>query len=184
MDKTRTIYRSVQRGVRYIRHRRIVLFWGVAAASLSLPWIWPEFAATGEQVATGSGECRVLKIYDGDTITVSCSGKQERVRLYCIDTPEMEQRPWGQRSRDHLRQMMPQRVRIIEHDRDQYGRLVGEVMAGQTSLNLAMVEAGQAAMYPQYCSEARYRRANEAAREAGRGVWAEPGLQQRPWEWR
>lgn len=184
MNTAHAILHIVRRSARYIRHRRIVLFWGVAAASLTLPWIWPEFAATGEQASTGSGDCRVLKVYDGDTITVSCSGKKERVRLYCIDTPEMDQRPWGQRSRDYLRQLMPQRVSIIEHDRDQYGRLVGEVMAGEASLNLAMVEAGQAAMYPQYCSEARYRRANDAARQAERGVWAEPGLQQRPWEWR
>lgn len=79
---------------------------------------------------------------------------------------------------------MPQQVSIIEHDRDRYGRLVGEVMVGDTSLNLAMVKAGQAVMYPQYCSEIRYDRANDEARVFEQGVWSEPGLQQRPWEWR
>ncbi|RUR52102.1 thermonuclease family protein [Vreelandella populi] len=45
---------------------------------------------------------------------------------------------------------------MVTHDRDRYGRLVGEVLSGGRSLNLAMVEAGQAAFYNRYCSGARY----------------------------
>lgn len=52
---------------------------------------------------------------------------------------------------------------------------------GERSLNPALVEA---VVYPRYCSEQRYSVAERQARQAGQGVWTEPGLQQRPWEWR
>ncbi|MDQ7733787.1 thermonuclease family protein [Halomonas sp. SpR1] len=117
-------------------------------------------------------------------MTVNCAGQEERVRLYCIDTPEMGQQPWGRQSRDYLRRITPSQVEIVTHDRDRYGRLVGEVLSGNRSLNLAMVEAGQAAVYNRYCSDDRYAPAERQAKAARLGVWAEPGLHQQPWEWR
>jgi endonuclease YncB( thermonuclease family) len=54
--------------------------------------------------------------------------------------------------------------------------------AGETSINLAMVEAGQAAVYPRYCQDPAYYAAERRAREAGRGIWEKEGEQQRPWE--
>lgn len=40
-------------------------------------------------------ECRVVNIYDGDTMTLQCPGnaEQTKVRMYCIDAPEMKQAP-------------------------------------------------------------------------------------------
>lgn len=58
----------------------------------------------------------------------------------------------------------------------------GEVMV-KGRFNFAVVEAGQAVVYDRYCSDVRYP-AEKRVRQAGRGVWAEPGLQQQPWEWR
>lgn len=168
------------------RHRRITLFWLVAALGLSLPWwladgaLWQAFPGGGHTYAA----CRVLNVYDGDTVTLNCGGGRERVRLHCIDAPEMGQVPWGRRSRDHLRRITPAQVRLVAHDRDRYGRLIGELYDGERSLNLALVEAGEAAVYPRYCRDPRYPRTERAARQAGLGIWAEPGQQQRPWEWR
>jgi endonuclease YncB( thermonuclease family) len=56
--------------------------------------------------------------------------------------------------------------------------------AGSEPLNLALVSAGQAAVYPQHCRDGRYYAAQDRARDAGLGVWARAGEQQRPWEWR
>jgi endonuclease YncB( thermonuclease family) len=162
-------------------------FWTVTLLALTLPWLWGGmFGAPWKgDASTGNRQsCTVEKIYDGDTITAVCNGQRERVRLYCIDAPEMDQAPWGQRSRDHLRRITPAQVEIRPIERDRYGRLVGEVIALGRSLNLGMVEAGQAAVYDRYCDERRYSHAEQAARQAGEGVWAVPGLQQQPWEWR
>lgn len=62
---------------------------------------------------------------------------------------------------------------------------MGEVftLEGQ-SLNLALVQTGQAAVYRRYCPAAHYRAAKQQARGVVVGIWSQEGLQQRPWEWR
>ncbi|MGM1051816.1 MAG: thermonuclease family protein [Pseudomonadota bacterium] len=178
----------MSRLIRKARHNRMSLFWLMALVALFLPWIWTDIGGFGWPGKSGGGQggqaCRVLNIYDGDTVTVTCSGQRERVRLYCIDAPEMDQAHWGRQSRDTLRRITPSHVSIVTHDRDRYGRVIGELFDGERSLNMALVEAGEAVVYPQYCSERRYAVAERLARQAGLGVWGQPGLQQRPWEWR
>lgn len=179
--------RELVRLIKRARHNRMSLFWSVAVVALTLPWLWTGLGDPGWQGGAGTGgdgqSCRVLNIYDGDTVTVACSGQRERVRLYCIDAPEMGQAPWGRRSRDYLRRITPAQVRLVTHGRDRYGRVIGELFDGDRSLNLALVEAGEAVVYPQYCSERRYSVAERQARQVGQGVWTESGLHQRPWEW-
>lgn len=132
-------------------------------------------------------ECEVLSVYDGDTLTLQCPKNPEKtkVRMYCIDTPEMKQEPWGKRARDHLRSIVGKNVRVVEINKDRYGRTVGEVYAGQVNLNVAQVEAGQAAVYDAYCKKPKeYKAAEERAKSAKKGIWASSGLQQTPWDWR
>ena len=131
-------------------------------------------------------ECKVTKIYDGDTITLQCPGKTEatKVRMYCIDTPEMGQKPWGQQSRDYLRSITGEIASVEKIDTDRYGRTVGVVYSQGVNLNLAQVEAGQAAVYEEYCNLPEYKVAESKAKQANLGIWAQPGLQQTPWVWR
>ncbi|WP_456378849.1 thermonuclease family protein [Thiolapillus sp.] len=168
-----------------IYHRRGWMYWTVAALGLFLPWLtscqpnWPE-----KQTA-----CTVRSIYDGDTMTLKCNGERRKVRLYCIDAPEMKQKPWGRESRDYLRTITPKQVRVVEHGKDRYGRTIGEVWTAdgddvQENLNLAMVWAGRAVVYPKYCSDEQYYTAEASARQVKSGVWADEGKQQNPWEWR
>jgi endonuclease YncB( thermonuclease family) len=129
----------------------------------------------------------VLSIYDGDTMTVACAGQKKKVRLYCIDAPEMGQEPWGRESRDHLRAITPPTVRLVVRDRDRYGREVAEVIVpddSEENLNRAQVWAGQAAVYRRYCSEDSYIEAEYSARQMPAGVWQKPGSHQTPWIWR
>ncbi len=128
--------------------------------------------------------CAVNSVHDGDTLRVTCGGQRMKIRLYCIDAPEIRQRPWGKESRDYLRSIAPLRVLVIAKNKDRYGRTVGEVLTADSdrrNLNLAMVQAGMAVVYERYCDESRYHRAEKAARERRAGVWSKSGLQQRPW---
>jgi endonuclease YncB( thermonuclease family) len=163
------------------RHQRVTLFWILAGLGVAAPWLLGDAVRmpTAPQAA-----CVVDSVYDGDTLRATCAGEALKIRLYCIDAPEMAQRPWGQESRDHLRRITPREVGLVERDKDRYGRIVGEigVPAGETSINLAMVEAGQAAVYPRYCKDPAFYAAERRAREAGRGIWEKDGAQQRPWE--
>ncbi|QEP41733.1 thermonuclease family protein [Ectothiorhodospiraceae bacterium BW-2] len=129
--------------------------------------------------------CRVERIYDGDTMTLNCNGEKTKVRFHCIDTPEMGQVSWGKKSRDHLRDISPDRVDVIHLGTDRYGRVIGNVLdkAGD-SLNLRMVREGYAAVYPQYCEEKEFFAAQGSARSQNLGIWKESGLHQQPWLWR
>ncbi|MGQ9830254.1 MAG: thermonuclease family protein [Thermochromatium sp.] len=132
-------------------------------------------------------DCRVEKISDGDTMTLRCGTRSVKVRLYCIDAPEMAQRPWGTRSREYLQSITPPTVRLLKIDQDQYGRTVGEIYtpdAAPRLLNLDMVLAGQAAVYGPYCNSPRYFRAERQARAERRGIWSRDGAHQQPWDYR
>ena len=69
-------------------------------------------------------DCRVEKISDGDTMNLRCGTQLVKVRLYCIDAPEMAQKPWGTRSREHLQSITTPTVKLLKIDQDQYGRTV------------------------------------------------------------
>ena len=100
-----------------------------------------QFRTTAEVVSTG----------DGDTLTVKGNGEQFTVRLSCIDAPESTQRG-GQASADRLKELLPQgtnvELRTIEQDR--YGRTIAEAYKNGASVNLQLVQEGQAVVYDQY----------------------------------
>ena len=164
-------------------HSRLSLFWFVAAIGLVAPWA---VQVLHSQETTTTRDCTVSSVYDGDTMRVKCDGELMKVRLHCIDTPEMGQRPWGKESRDYLRELAPRRssVQIKGHKKDRYGRLIGVVLKDGENLNLVMVREGQAAVYVKYCHDRSYYQAEIQAKEADRGVWGKEGEHQRPWVWR
>jgi len=98
-------------------------------------------------------------VIDGDTLELVCGGEPVRVRLHCIDAPELGQGRWGRASREHLRSLVPRIVIVLPKPtdlgyRDRFGRIVGELLSPDESrrnLNLALVLSGQAAVYPKYC---------------------------------
>lgn len=134
-------------------------------------------------VGSGSG-CKVNSVHDGDTLRVTCDGQKVKVRLYCIDTPELSQRPWGIESRDHLRSLIEGEVVLVEHGKDRYGRILAEVYSKDKNLNLLLVESGMAAVYTKYCKLDDYYRSQDVAHNQQLGIWSKPGLQQTPWIWR
>jgi micrococcal nuclease len=50
---------------------------------------------------------QVVSVGDGDTIRVRHKGQQLTVRLSCIDAPELKQAPWGEQSKNRLKQLLP-----------------------------------------------------------------------------
>jgi endonuclease YncB( thermonuclease family) len=88
---------------------------------------------------------RVVKIVDGDTITVlRDDNTQERVRLASIDAPERGQ-PYGTRAKEALADLVfDQDVRVDVIDVDRYGRTVGTVWVGDLNANAELVRQGYA----------------------------------------
>jgi len=130
----------------------------------------------------------VLSISDGDSLRVQLHGQLRRVRLACIDAPELDQEPQGPASRAYLQTRLRQgtQVRLLPYDTDRHGRLVAEVIS-DTNLNLALVEAGQAFVFPKHvrqCNAEEFRAAEGRAYRARLGIWRFPGGILRPWEFR
>jgi endonuclease YncB( thermonuclease family) len=143
---------------------------------------WPQIAGSQGMPAT------VLSIGDGDTFSVRMNGQPINVRLACIEAPETAQRPYGQQARSYLQQRLPvgSAVRLDEKPTDRYGRTVAEVFSG-VSINLAMVEDGQAFAYRQYlggCDAKEYLDAEFRASRRRYGVWQVEGGITRPWDFR
>ena len=131
---------------------------------------------------------QVVSIGDGDTIRVRHGAKVETIRLACIDAPEMAQVPYGDQARRYLqtRLRLEQEVTIHPLNSDRYGRTVAEVI-GDINLNLALVEDGQAFVYPKYlgqCDANEYLEAQYRASRHRFGVWRVPGGIERPWQFR
>ncbi|OAQ21021.1 thermonuclease family protein [Thermosulfurimonas dismutans] len=132
----------------------------------------------------------MVKVYDGDTVTVLLGGRRERVRLIGIDCPELRQRPWGKRARDFLRRLVLHRTVRLELDVDpwdRYGRLLAYVWLDGELVNETLVREGLCLIYtvpPNVKHAERFREAQRWAREHGRGFWAEGGLSETPYQWR
>ena len=144
--------------------------------------LWFSTAAFSGTVITG----KVVDIADGDTITVLQDKTQYKIRLYGIDCPESGQ-DFGTRAKQFVSDLIFNiEVKVIVHDTDRYGRNVGQVFYNDLDVNQAMVQAGYAWVYPQYCKKAfcgTWKGLEQAAREKGIGLWSHPGPVP-PWEFR
>jgi micrococcal nuclease len=126
------------------------------------------------QTVTG----RVVSVGDGDTLRVATGGKTITVRLACVDSPETAQAPFGKAATERLRQLLPpgQQITLRVADTDRYGRSVAKVYKGDLSINLVLVQEGQAVVYREYlsaCPELRERllKAEANAKSRRIGFW-------------
>jgi len=75
---------------------------------------------------------KVVKVADGDTVTILDNNTQHKIRLQGIDAPERKQ-PFGNASRKHLATLVAgQEITVKWENRDRYGRIVGFVIVRRT----------------------------------------------------
>jgi micrococcal nuclease len=147
----------------------------------------------------------VVRVSDGDTLTVQLADRRERVRLIGVDSPELHASPKldrdAARSRRSRRDIQAEGARAqafaekrllgrtvaLERDiqaRDRYGRLLAYVwLEDGTLFNLELVREGWARILtkpPNVRHAADLLDAQRDARDARRGLWAEPTSPRRP----
>lgn len=111
------------------------------------------------------------------------SKTQHKIRLDAIDAPELGQ-PVGQASKKALSEkVFGKDVVVVAKTRDRYGRTVGHVLIDGRDVNLEMLAEGVAWHYKKYDRNARLARAEEDARAARAGLWAD-GNPVPPWDFR
>lgn len=115
---------------------------------------------------------KVLKVYDGDTITIEYKNKKVKIRLYGIDAPELKQFH-GKISRDYLKNIINgNNVNIKVYSTDRYGRKVGEVFINDYNLNKIMVSEGMAFVYDKYNNKLNeYKPLEDNAKLKKIGIW-------------
>jgi len=74
-------------------------------------------------------------------------------------------------------------VKVQTTGKDRYGRTLGRVFVGETDVNVHLVRQGLAWWYRKYSDDPKLKAAEEAARRARRGLWADPSPVP-PWDWR
>lgn len=132
---------------------------------------------------------QVVRVSDGDSVTLQTQTGNIKIRLAGIDAPESKM-PHGPEAKAHLVAMvLDQEVQALVHKKDRYGRTIATLMMNTKDVNLAMVQAGWAWHYKQYAGEqttidaATYAHAENKARALGVGLW-QVQKPVPPWEWR
>lgn len=144
------------------------------------------FAVTAFARSEFSG--KVVRVADGDTITVLAPGNQQvKVRLYGIDCPEKGQ-AFGQKARHFTAERVAGRnVQVSVLDTDRYGRAVGVVKTEDGGiLNQELLTNGYAWLYTRYCKATfctEWQAQELRARTAKVGLWSDKTPME-PWNWR
>ena len=105
-------------------------------------------------VSQTSAEVVITTCYDGDTCT---SSTEEKIRLACVDTPELrgkraEPVP-AKEARDYLRELVVGRkVTIRRITTDRYGRTVAELFVNDSNVQQKLVASGHAEIYWKYAN--------------------------------
>ncbi len=159
----------------YLKSKKI-LFWLILL-------VFSFIFAHASQAESG---VKVVSVADGDTITISENGKEQKIRFYGIDCPEGDQQ-FGQQAKHFTSAMVSGRnIQIKPMDTDRYGRTVALVYTDGINLNEQIVAQGIGWMYRQYCKESfcsNWLQLESAARASRKGLWsnADPTP---PWEYR
>ncbi|WP_269614458.1 thermonuclease family protein [Prochlorococcus marinus] len=100
----------------------------------------------------------IQNCYDGDTCTTS---EGEKIRLACIDTPELRGKKAdlipAKAARDYLNNLVDEsKVNIRRITEDRYGRTVAELSKGPMNIQEHLVEKGFARIYERYSSQCEW----------------------------
>lgn len=179
--------RSARRISPALRLRRQAPVWLILLAVLTLLAIryLGGKSREGRPVDTADPEQTyvVERAIDGDTLLLT---NGERLRLLGVDTPETVHPSHpvellGPEASQFTKRMAEGRTVRLGFDkerRDRYGRLLAYVYVGGLMLNEELIRAGLSEAQLQYpysdAMKRRFRRAEDEARQARRGIWALP----------
>ena len=106
--------------------------------------------------------CKIVKVIDGDTTDVDIDLgfgvwlKKQRIRFYGVDTPESrtsdkEERVYGLMAKEFVQKHLPldsiQVLRTRKDGKGKYGRILGEFVVEDTTLNQLLIDTHNAVAY-------------------------------------
>lgn len=143
-------------------------------------------AEVGKMLGTSTpGMYEVLRVEDGDTITVDMHGTDERIRLIGVDTPETQdpRKPvqcFGRAASGFTKQLIDGGEVRLESDplssnRDRYNRLLRYVyLPDGRLLQAEIIAEGYGFAYTSFpfTKSGEFKNLETIAREQGKGLWS------------
>lgn len=140
-----------------------------------------------EEEASPSATSKVIKVVDGDTVTVETNGVKETIRIIGINTPETvdPRKPvecFGQEASTRAHELLDNQTITLEADptqgeRDKYDRLLRYVfLSNGSDFGKQMISEGYAYEYTYstpYKYQQDYKTSQSDAESAKRGLWAD-----------
>ncbi|KAB2486574.1 thermonuclease family protein [Priestia endophytica] len=134
------------------------------------------------ETASSRIQATVTRVVDGDTLRATVNGKEEKVRLILVDTPETVHpskpvQPVGPEASSFTKKMLSNKKIEIEpgvQERDRYGRLLAYIYVDGKMFNKILIEKGLArvAVFPpntRYLDE--FKALEQKAKAAKLGIW-------------
>lgn len=174
---------SRRRRFRTVRRRSYPAWVVLLFAALALFRWWQSRRENPPPDALCEGTYAVRRVVDGDTLLLA---NRARVRLMGVDTPETVKPDWpvepfGPEAAEFTRRFIDTSGGVVrlEFDRqrkDKYGRFLAYVFDGRRMLNEELIRAGLAKAETGFryaaSRKTRFRRAEDEARAARRGIWS------------
>lgn len=162
----------------------IVLLIGVITGSIKKEEILSIFQA--KPIQATEGKYFVTEVVDGDTYKINYEGKEQKIRLIGVDTPESvhpdktKNTQYGKQASNHVKQLIENQYISLEFDvstTDKYGRLLAYVyLEDGEMLNAKLIKEGyaQVATYPPNIKYVdTFKSLQEEARKNKVGFWKE-----------
>lgn len=138
---------------------------------------------------------RIVRVYDGDTVTATGQGGEFKIRLVGIDAPETSKakrdpgQPFSIQSKKLLAKLTFKKdVQLTSFGVDRYGRVLGLIAIDGRNVNLEMVAQGLAEVYrgrpPKGFDNSLFIEAELKARKAHLGIWQQGSGYVSPKTWR
>ncbi len=128
---------------------------------------------------------KVIKISDGDTITLLLEGNQQKkIRLAEVDCPESGQ-AFGKNAKQFTSaQVFGKTVSFVETNTDRYGRSIAKVYYDDGKyLSKELIKAGMGWWYFSYSKDASLGKLQETAQYKKVGLWQDSNALA-PWDFR
>lgn len=136
----------------------------------------------------------VLKVFDGDTIKVAGLDLIFKIRLVGIDSPEIgfngqADQPFAKKAKHYLAGLLGRKkIAVKSYGIGGYNRQLAEVFVAGKNINLEMIRAGFAEVYPgrrpKNLDSQLYFKTQSTAKRAEKGIWIQGSAYQSPRQWR
>ena len=120
----------------------------------------------------------IQRVIDGDTFTIFLEGREQKVRIIGVNTPELKKDCFGEEAKNKLQELIENKKITIEKDpllrnKDPFGRLLRKVEINGTDIGQVLLSEGYARIYGKWRGQKflQYVQLEGEAKRLKKGLW-------------